>query len=1136
MRRFGFVILFVSAAFVQAKAQSSVLSSGNWYKFSVLQDGVYKIDYNLLKKAGVDPGSIDPKKIKIFTGQPGMLPQANSASRISDLQEIAIAVSGEEDGKFDAGDFIVFFGTGPDAYGLDPKTNFVKYSNNLFTDKNYYFLTIGTNAGKRAATTQSLQGSFPVINRFDDFAFYENEKYNLLHSGRQWFGEQFDQFLEVTIQFDEAGIIPNSDIKLTSHVMAQSVADCSFKISYNGTDILTQPIAPIINSTFATKGNMRIDTVVLNSSTVKAPSQNSQSIKYQFTKGSSGLSVGYLDYVLFSFQRSLALYGNQTIFSSLPSLSNAASTFQVAAAAGTTQIWEVSDPFNSTIQATNLNGNVLNFSTETNSLKKFIAFNSSVLTSPDFESKVTNQNLHGITSADFIMVTNAAWKDQAVRLANHRSGYNQLNSLVVTTDDIYNEYSGGKQDFSAIRDFIRDVYTKSNQQLKYVLLFGRGSYDYKNRVYSNTNYVPVYESVNSLNPLATYSSDDFFGFLDDNEGLWQENPSVDNTLNIGVGRIPVKSKDEAQAAVDKLIDYDTNKEAHKPWRKEFLFVADDGDFNTHQIQSNTMADNIESNYPEFDTRKIFLSNYKQIERAAGQFSPQARKALDLAVRKGAAIVNYTGHGSEQVWTQEQILTPDLIDSWKNAPMLPLFITATCEFGRNDDPFIISSGENLLLNGKGGAIGLVTSARPVYSSTNFQLNQSFYVALFTKSNNKFRHLGDIMKDTKNNSLSGVGNRNFSLLGDPSMELAFGNDEVIANEIKTAAGSDTLKALSSVTIKGEIQNDGASLNNFNGIVYASVYDKIQNLVAAGDPDETVNPPSPPFLFSERANKLFDGSASVKNGAFEFQFTMPDNLVPAIATGKLSLYASSDQGEDALGYSKDFSVGGQEADPIVDTTPPLIKLYMGDTTFVNGGIIGSNSKVVARLSDDSGINISSANPSNSIIATLDGKWSYILNDYYSTDKNNATRGTVVYPMDTLQPGAHKISLAVSDNYNNIGTASINFVVSDGSGIAIGDFYCYPNPFNSTSETTTFHFNHTRSGEDIEASLIIYDITGRQMAFIDFEVPSSPYQVDFGKWTGENGSGVKFSAGLYVAKLSVRSLVDGSKNERSTKLIILN
>jgi hypothetical protein len=498
-------------------------------------------------------------------------------------------------------------------------------------------------------------------------------------------------------------------------------------------------------------------------------------------------------------------------------------------------------------------------------------------------------------------------------------------------------------------------------------------------------------------------------------------------------------------------------------------------------------------------------------------------------------VNYTGHGSEQVWTQEQILTPDLIDSWKNGPKYPLFVTATCEFGRNEDPYIISSGEKLLLTKNGGGISLVTTARPVYSNTNFQLNQAFYQALFTKPTNTFRNLGDIVKDTKNNSQSGVGNRNFSLLGDPSLKLAFGEDAVIATEIKTLHTQDTLKAQSQVTIKGEIRKQGTLQTTYNGTVYTSLFDKTQNFMTPGDPDENVNPTSPPFSFSERANKLFEGSATIQNGLFEFNFTMPSNLVSSYDKGKLSLYATNKIGEDALGVSENFMVGGVD-NFAPDTEPPQIKLYIGDTTFINGGIVGPSTQLVARLSDSSGINISSQNPADNIIATLDDKWSYKLNDYYFSDKNNFTKGTVKFPLDTLATGAHKLTLKASDNFNNAASAVANFVVSDGSGITIGDFFCYPNAFNSNFQKVTFHFTHTRAGEDLEASVILYSLTGQQMATLDFKVNSSSYQVDLGEWNGENSDGMKFFPGLYVAKLSVRSLADGSKNERTTKLIIVN
>ena len=1114
--------------------QSSVLSTGSWYKFSVTNNGVYKIDYALLQKAGINPAQIDPRNIKIYTGQQGMLPQAISVARVNDLTELAIDVVGEADGKFNNGDYVLFYGQGPDTYSYDKKNNFFSYQNNLYADKNFYYLTVSTSSGKRITTSENLSGNFPVINQFNDFAYYETDKYNMLHSGRQWFGEQFDQTLQLTVQFDLPGIVPNSDIKMTSHVMAQSTANCSFSVSFNNHSILTQPIQAWPNTQYGAKGIEKIDTILINDQILNASSQSAQQIKYQFTKGASGLSIGYLDYFLFTLQRALALYGNQTSFISTTSTNNPVSTFQVNSVAANGIIWDVTQPFKIKDQSALLSGTTFTFSTSTDTLKRFVVFDPTKISSPQFESAITNQNLHGITSADLLIVTHPSLSSQATRLANHRQSHDQLTSIVVTTESIYNEYSGGKADPTAIRDFVRDVYKKSNTQLKFVLLLGRGSYDYKDRVYSNTNFVLIYESYNSLDPLSTYSSDDYFGFLEDNEGAWPENPAVNYSLDIGIGRIPAKNSAEAQAVVDKLIDYDTNPKRFGPWRKDFLFVADDGDFNTHQSQADQLANNIEQNHPEFNAKKLLLDYYKQIMKPIGQFSPDASKALDLAVREGLALVNYTGHGSEEVWTQEQILTPDLVQSWKNGPKYPLFVTATCEFGRNDDPSIISSAEHAILQKKGGAIGLVTTARPVSSSTNFKLNQAFYQALFSKTNNSFRRLGYIMRDTKNNSLSGDSNRNFSLLGDPSMKLAFADNQVAINSIKTSLGSDTLKGLSQITVKGEIQKSGNKLTSFEGTVHASVFDKLQNFITLGDPDEKINAPSPPYAFTQRSNKLFQGSASVQQGAFQFDFIVPENLAPNFAAGKINLYANADDQTEAIGASSSFIVGGQEKNPASDTTPPLLELYLSDTTFINGGSVGSNTQLVARLSDDSGINTASINPQNNIVATLDGKWSYVINDYYSTKINDFRNGTISYPLDTLAKGKHQLSLSASDTYNNRSTVSVDFVVH-GTGISVTGFENYPNPFSSL-ESTTFHFYHTRAGEDLEATITIYDIAGRPSSTIQYSIPFSPYLVVLDEWNGMSVDRTKYSPGIYVARLSVRSLVDGSQSTQATKLIILN
>jgi hypothetical protein len=540
------------------------------------------------------------------------------------------------------------------------------------------------------------------------------------------------------------------------------------------------------------------------------------------------------------------------------------------------------------------------------------------------------------------------------------------------------------------------------------------------------------------------------------------------------------------------------------------------------------------NHSEFDAKKLFLDQYNQVNKPIGQFSPEATKAVDLAIRKGKAIVNYTGHGSELVWAQELMLTDELVKSLDNGPQYPLFVTATCEFGRNDDPFIISSGELLVLQKQGGAIGLVTTARPVYSNTNFQLNQAFYQALFNKTNNQFRRLGSIMRDTKNNSLDSVFNRNFSLLGDPSMKLALADNQVVSTQIKTLSGSDTLKALSTVLVKGEIQNNGSLLSNFSGVAYATLFDKIENLVTLGDPNEIVTPSSPPYNYIARSNKLFEGSVSVNQGQFQLEFDMPTDLVSGIKKGKLSLYAFQNNGTEATGYSSSFSVGGIEPNPSIDTTPPSIKLFISDSTFVDGGTVGPNTQLVAYLADASGINIASANPQNNITATLDNKWSYTLNDYFVSNQNNFKKGSIVYPLDTLKKGRHTITLSGSDTHNNRTTSlPINFTVTDGNGIALGEFYNFPNPFSASSETT-FRFSHTRAGEDLSASITIYDLAGQLLQTTYYSVINSSYQVDL-NW-GYEVNQTKTGPGVYIARLFVRSLADGSQNERVTKLIILN
>ncbi|CAN5290183.1 type IX secretion system sortase PorU [soil metagenome] len=1108
-----------------AHAQPSVLSSGKWYKLSVANDGVYKIDYELLKKIGINPDVINPQNIKLYGGVNGMLPQANSTARINDLQQIGIYLKGADDEKFNRDDYILFYGQGPDAYQLIPSKGIFQFQNNIYADKNYYFISVGTNAGKRMPLTESIGGILPSVNEFDYLSYYESEKTNELHSGRDWFGEQFDSKTEYTIRFEIAGIVQNSLFKVVSSVMGQSFAKLSkFQVFVNDFQIGEQGIDTIFNSQYSVKGFERTDTLIVNSAVVGAPSRTNQDIKIKFVKAASGRSVGYLDYILLHTKRVLALYGDQTIFQSIKSLGQPASQFTINLMPSGGFVWDVTDAFNASVQQSVINGTTCTFGANSSSLRKYVAVSDRNYPAPVSEGEVPNQDIHSISSVDMLIVTPREFILEAERLATHRESVSSIKVEVITTDEIYNEFSSGKQDVTAIRDAVRYLYSKGSG-IKNLLLFGRGSYDYKNYLTFNKNFVPIYQSRNSLSPLETYSSDDYFGFLELNEGNWGEDPVENHTLDIGVGRLPIRNIEDAKIMVDKIIQYETK--TYGEWRKEILFVADDGDFNLHQTQTDEMAEDLERDHPEFNAQKLYLDAFKQFNTKTGQSSPDAIAELSNSVRKGVIIVNYTGHGGEQQLTQERIVDQITLDTWKTNPNYPLMVTATCEFGRNDDPGIISTAELFLFRKGGGSIGLLTTARPVGSSTNFTLNKAFYQALFIKDQGNFRDLGSITRDTKNNSISGVSNRNFSLLGDPSLKIPLPTPELKVTEIKNlSSASDTLKALSKIRVRGSVYSNGVPVTNYDGTLVATLFDKPTKEITKGDENS-------PFQFKGRDNAMFRGQARIRNGAFEFEFIVPSSIDRVVGAGKLAMYASSKTDADVTAAQSILKIGSLEKNPGVDTKGPGIELFMGDSTFVNGGVAGKSSRIVAILTDQSGINTSIFNPQKAITVLLDDSLTYIVSKYYQSDVDNPLRGKVNYPVENLKPGNHRVELRASDTFGNTSSTVIVFTVSDKDGIQIEQWFNYPNPVIGN---TTFRFKHNRSGEDLEAVVTVYDPLGQPVANNTYQINSSPYQVDLPEWDATAYSGTKLGPGLYLLKLSVRSLLDGSKNDKITKVIIAN
>jgi hypothetical protein len=1121
------ILLLISG---QLFSQSSVLNSGRWYKIAVTETGVYRINADQLKKMGFDLAKTDPRRISVFGQHGGMLPQLNSATRPSDLVQLAIQVVGEEDGVFNSQDYILFYGTGPDRVDFRPEKRMFFYENNLYSDVNYYFITVSETHGKRIGESVAGSGG-SVITTFHDVFYFEKDEHNELRSGREWFGERFDLTKQHSVEIDIPGISLAEPIRLVSDVMASSVNPSSFRILFNDQQVGEQLVPVIPNTTYGAKGRQRRDTLVFDPGSVSASQRSRQKITFAYTPGSSGRSVGYLNYFSIHVLRNLQLYGNQTRFRNASG--NGSSAYHLSGTGTDVSIWNISNPYDPVRQNFVPEAGSLKFSASpeaSGAVPEFIVFNTKYL-APQLIGPVENQNLRGQSTPAYLIVTHPDFLAEAQRLATHRGSINNWSSLVVTTDQIYQEFSSGRQDVGAIRDYVKHLYDKNPSALKVLLLFGKCSYDFKDRIPGNTNFVPTYESRNSLSPLETYSSDDFFGFLEDDEGEWGENLFLQNhTLDIGVGRLPVKTPAEAKNIVDKLIAYDLNQDRFGHWRKDFVFVADDGSnsdgfTSIHQSQANVLADDIESNYPWYNTRKIFLGTYPKIVSPNGESIPQAK--ADLIEEFGKAVViNYTGHGSEKLWADERILTEEAVENLSNKHH-PFLVTATCEFGRHDDPREISGAERSVLSKNGGSIGLVTTARPVNSSTNFSLNAAFYDALFILNNDHSMTLGEVFRHTKNNSASGVANRNFSLLGDPAMKLALPRQQIKVDEIKTINGSDTLKALSTVVVKGRVNDaDENLITTFNGIVHATVFDKRTSF-------ETIGRNDPAFTFKQFTNALFRGEASVVDGLFEVRFIMPRNIAYGIDYGKLSLYAfNDDRTLDVAGTGTTFKIGGSEANVPVDNTSPELSVYLGDTTFVDGGLVSPNTLLVVNVRDDSGINISNYGIGNTMMAVLDNDGAvFLLNEYYTASKDDFSQGWIRYPLQGLSPGEHTLTVKVWDTHNNPAEKTIRFAVSSPNEFVIENFGNYPNPF---SDETTFFFRHNRPGQPIDGRITVLSTTGQQIGTIEFEMAASAFEstLDF-KMTE---SGKKLPPGIYLGHLQIRSLSDGRRTERVTKLIVSN
>ena len=1138
-KRAAFLIIAVviNAFFVRIFSQTfdrgnAVLSHGNWYKLGVVEDGIYKLTYANLEAMGVDVAGIDPERIKVFGHPEKMLTQHNGVDIPLDLSELAIEVVGGEDGSFDQSDFLLFYGQSPHTLQADTATGTFYLQKNYYADTTFYFLNAEGSNGKRPGTATASVGNFPEISTFDDAKYLEEDKVSRLESGREWLGDLFRASTNNrTYGFDVNEIANNSLINIVATVFGESHEPATFTLSVDNFEVGNLAFGAVADYRYALKAVQSSDTFSVVSSLVKG-NKIEVGLKFNAQSGAR-ISQAWLDKLIVCYERELKIYGDQQRFRSLKSVKNDHTTFTVQNPNPGVIVWDITNPFIPLNQKVEWKGGTsVSFATNTSMLREFVAFYpDQELLIPAFGGLVENQNLKGSDVPDLLIVSNDAFLAEAQRLAAFRRSHDQMDVLVVSTSQLFNEYSSGRPEPAAIRNFVRYLYHRQDapDKLKYLLLFGKGTFDYKDVLKKGRNFVPIYQSRNSFHPLLTYGSDDFYGFLESHEGDWEESLNGDHSMDIGVGRLPVKSLQEAEGVVSKIINYSSGESTLGDWRTKVLFVADDGDFNIHHKQSYQLAQFVDTAYAKYNSKKVFLDSYDQPLINGYEKSPDMTEALKRAIDDGALIVNFTGHGGEHQWMQEKVLEGYVVETMENYNRLPLFVTATCEYGRHDNPADISAGELTVLNPKGGGIAMVTTSRPVLSSANFKLNKAFYKTVFSNFNGRLPTLGEVFYMTKNSSLNGVSNRNFSLLGDPSMTLAYpeyGLRITGVNQVGKAQ-TDTLNALSHVRLTGMVEDlDGSIVADYSGVVNIELYDKQYTLTTLGNEND-------PFSYDSWENRIFSGKASVINGSFNVEFIVPKNIAYNIGQGKIAMYAQNTFGNpDAAGSALDLRIGGSGNNPDEDRAAPYIGLFMNDSTFIDGGITSMDPYIYAQLFDESGINISGAGVGQGITAVLDGHTTYDLNEYYSASIDDFRSGDVRFPLYGLATGTHTIQLKVWDTYNNYNEATVEFVVVSEHELVLAKWNGSPNPF---SETTKLFFEHNKAGEDIKVWLHIYSVTGKLAMEKEYLIENSPSVINLDTWNGKNFNGQKLEKGLYIASVSAISLKDGLKNKAFCKLIYL-
>ncbi len=1060
----------IVAAWNPGQAQMPhVFTDGLVLKVPVGKGGVFKIPGAwLASQSGLSITELDKQRIRVFGDAGG--PLTESFDDLPGLKELAVAFNGGNSGTLGASDYMVIYASSPDKFRWDETTGSTQNIKNPFADQNFVFIKIGgaTSSPVRVEyrTTQETGG----CTVFSDEQFYHEDRVNLLGihpvaqgSGQQWFGQEISNlgFLDVSSFFHTEDWVEGKEVVLVAEVAVRSNKEEDLSLDLNSKSAAVSVLPVDI-------GDVEARHARVAQLSVSGQWSSDQRLGISFQKNAENARA-WLDFAKLTSERRLQYRGGLLKFTNRQNGGTICEQMRIETGGRTPVIWDVTNPIRPVEVVGLREGSLLDIACH-DGPRNILAFDPEDLPIPKMAEVVNHQDIHAIDGADMLIIYHEAFKNQVMRLAEHRGKHSGLKIKTVEVSQVFNAYGSGRRDPGAIRNFCRDLWLK-DPGFRYLLLFGDASYDYRgiDASLDFENFVPTYETRESLDPLLAFPSDDFYGLLDD-----QEHSELNGDLDIAVGRIPVRTLQEAKAVVDKIVHYDKDAKTRGIWRTRIAFLADDEDNNLHLNDADQIAREVKDRNPLFHQQKIYWDAFPQVSTPGGNRYPAANAQLTQLINEGVAVVNYLGHGGPRGWSQERVLHLDDVDSWTNFSRLPLIITATCSFTGFDDPSITTAGEAVFLNPSGGAIALFTTVRSVFASKNFRLTRSVFQELFESGTDGRPALGDIFVRAKNKEQN-INSRKFLMIGDPSMQLALPLWQIRTTSINgklptEGIAVDTVGALDRVSLEGiVIDHTGQLVDDFHGEVDVMVYDKASTVTTLRN-----DPGSFKKSFEIQQNILFRGKAVVEKGKFKTEWVVPLDIDYKFGPSRIAYYATGTGGSDAAGATESLWIGGAGTKPVADDTPPVVTLELDGQDSNDRIITGPNPVVVARVIDDTGINLSSAGIGHEMAAVLDGDRNntIYLTGRFEPSLNDGTSGKVVFQLRELAEGMHHLKMVVFDVANQAGEATVTFEVNSKKAQTFSNLTVFPNP---TQDQSTFRFNHSLGIASFAARIEIYDMLGR-------------------------------------------------------------